>query len=368
MSSHTTKTLRLLLSLFLLAVGAAALAEDQVHVYNWNDYFAEDTLSGFQERTGIRPLLDLYDSNEVLEAKLLAGASGYDLVFPTAHPFAARHVKAGIYRPLDKSKLPGLDQLDPAIMANLAKIDPGNAHLVPYLWGTTGLGVNPDQVHAALGEDASFDTWALIFDPEKASKLAGCGISLLDDPTEVFAAALTYLGRDPNSQAEEDLEAAAELIKAVRPYIRYFHSSQYISDLANGAICVAHGYSGDVFQARERAAEANKGVTVDYRIPREGAVLWTDVMAIPKDAPNPEAAHALIAYLLDPAVIAAISDHVYYANPNLAATPLIKSELRHDPGVYPPPEVRARLFTPNERTEREIRALNRLWTRLKSNQ
>ncbi|MCK7578452.1 MAG: polyamine ABC transporter substrate-binding protein [Chromatiales bacterium] len=363
-----TKTPRLLLSLFLLAVGAAALAEDRVHIYNWNDYFAGDTLSGFQERTGIRPVLDLYDSNEVLEAKLLAGASGYDLVFPTAHPFAARHVKAGIYQPIDTSKLPGLDRIDPAIMASLAKIDPGNAHLVPYLWGTTGLGINPDKVRAALGEEAPLDTWGLIFDPEQAKKLAGCGISLLDDPTEVFAAALAYLGKDPNSQAAEDLEAAAELIKAVRPHIRYFHSSQYISDLANGATCVAHGYSGDVLQARERAEEADKGVTVDYRIPREGAVLWTDVMAIPKDAPNPEAALALIAHLLEPAVIAAVSDHVYYANPNQAATPLITAELRDDPGIYPPPEVRARLFTPDERTERELRNLNRLWTRLKSNQ
>jgi putrescine transport system substrate-binding protein len=368
LSGQTTKTPRLLLSLFLLAVGATALAEDRVHVYNWNDYFAEDTLSSFQERTGIRPVLDLYDSNEVLEAKLLAGASGYDLVFPTAHPFAARHIKAGIYQPLDKSRLPGLDQIDPDILANLAKVDPGNTYLVPYLWGTTGLGVNPDKVRAALGEDAPLDTWALIFDPEKASKLAGCGISLLDDPTEVFAAALAYLGRDPNSQTAEDLDAAAELIKAARPHIRYFHSSQYISDLANGATCVAHGYSGDVLQARERADEADKGVTVAYRIPREGAVLWTDVMAIPKDAPNPESAHALIAHLLEPAVIAAVSDYVYYANPNPAATALIEAELREDPEIYPPAEVRARLFTPNERSEREIRTLNRLWTRLKSNQ
>ncbi|MTW20570.1 polyamine ABC transporter substrate-binding protein [Allochromatium palmeri] len=367
MAGQIKKTPRLLLSLFLLALGTIAQAEDRVHIYNWNDYFAEDTLSGFQERTGIRPVLDLYDSNEVLEAKLLAGASGYDLVFPTAHPFAARHIKAGIYQPLDRSKLPGLDQLDPAIMASLARVDPGNAHLVPYLWGTTGLGVNPDKVRAALGEDAPLDTWALIFDPEQASKLAGCGISLLDDPTEVFAAALAYLGKDPNSQAPEDLEAAAELIKAARPHIRYFHSSQYISDLANGATCVAHGYSGDVLQARERAKEADKGVAVVYRIPREGAVLWTDVMAIPKDAPNPESAQALIAYLLDPSVIADVSDYVYYANPNQAATPLIEAELRDDPGIYPPSEVRARLFTPDERSEREMRHLNRLWTRLKSN-
>ena len=368
MFNHTLKIPHLLLSLLMLVGATTAVAEQRVHVYNWNDYFAEDTLSSFQEHSGIRPVLDLYDSNEVLEAKLLAGASGYDLVFPTAHPFAARHVKAGIYQPIDKSKLPGLAHIDPSILASLEKIDPGNAHLVPYLWGTTGIGLNPEKVRAALGDDAPLDTWALIFNPEYAAKLASCGISLLDDPTEVFAAALAYLGKHPNSQAPEDLEAAAELIKAARPYIRYFHSSQYISDLANGATCVAHGYSGDVLQARERADEADKGVTVAYRIPREGAVLWTDVMAIPKDAPNPDAALALMAYVLQPEVIADVSDYVYYANPNQAATPLIEAELRDDPGIYPSAEVRARLFTPEERSEREIRTLNRLWTRLKSNQ
>ncbi len=358
--------LALVIALAFISGPAARAGEQTVHVYNWNDYFAPDTLTGFEQETGIRAVLDLYDSNEVLEAKLLAGSSGYDLVFPTTHPFAARHLKAGLYQPLDHSKLPGLERLDPDIMANLAKVDPGNRYLVPYMWGTTGLGINPDRVHAALGEDAPLDTWGLIFDPEQAKKLAGCGISLLDDPTEVFSAALTYLGKDPNSQAPEDLEAAAELIKQVRPYIRYFHSSQYISDLANGATCVAHGYSGDILQARERAAEANKGVTVIYRVPREGAVLWVDVMAIPKDAPNPEAAHALIAYLLKPEVIAAASNHIFYANANSAATSLLSAELREDPEIYPPPEVRARLFTPSERSEREIRNLNRLWTRLKS--
>ena len=358
---------RLLIPLCLLSVTAAGHAEEQVHLYNWSDYFAEDTLSGFQERTGIRPVLDVYDANDVLEAKLFAGSSGYDLIFPTARPFAARHIKAGLYLPLDKSKLPGLDKLDSDIMTSLAAIDPDNAHLVPYMWGTSGLGLNLEKVKAALGEDAELDTWGLIFDPEKAAKLAGCGISLLDDPTEVFSAALVYLGKDPNSLDKADLDAAAALIKAVHPHIRYFHSSQYISDLANGDLCVAHGYSGDVLQARERAEEAGKGVEVGYRIPREGAALWTDVMAIPKDAPNPTAAHAFIAYLLDPKVIAAASDYVFYANPNLAATPLIDGDLRGNPGIYPPAEVKQRLFVPAERGDAEIRNLNRLWTRLKTN-
>lgn len=355
-----------LLLVAALAVPAIASAEERLHIYNWNDYFAEDTLADFQARTGIHPVLDVYDANEVLEAKLFAGRSGYDLVFPTMRPFAARHIAAGLYRPLDKDRLPGLANLDPQIMATLASGDPGNAHVVPYMWGTTGLGINVEKVQAALGEDAPLDTWGLIFDPENAKRLAGCGISLLDDPAEVIPAALAYLGRDPNSLAKADLAAAQALIEAIYPHIRYIHSSQYISDLANGDLCVAHGYSGDVLQAATRAEEAGGRVAIDYRIPREGAVLWTDVMAIPADAPNPEAAHAFIAYLLEPEVIAAVSDYVYYANPNLAATPHLDEALRDDPGIYPPPAVRARLFVPAERSNRELRDLNRLWTRLKS--
>lgn len=351
----------------LSAVTVVAVAEDTLHLYNWSDYVAEDTLSGFEAETGIRPRLDVYDSNEVLEAKLFAGQSGYDLVFPTARPFAARHLKAGLYLPLDKTKLTGLDRLDPAIMSQLASIDPDNAHIVPYMWGTSGLGVNRDKVQAALGEAADLDTWALIFDPDTAAKLGDCGISLLDDPTEVFSAALAYLGKNPNSLDKADLDAASALIKAIHPHVRYFHSSQYMSDLANGDLCVAMGYSGDVFQAQSRAEEAGKGVVIDYLLPREGAAVWIDVMAIPKDAPNPDAAHAFIAYMLQPAAIAAVSNAVYYANANLEATALLDEAVRDDPTIYPPAEVKTRLFAPSERSDREIRELNRLWTRLKAN-
>jgi putrescine transport system substrate-binding protein len=329
----------------LLSASLAAQAAETLHLYNWNDYFAEDTLAKFEERTGIRPVLDLYDSNDVLEAKLFAGNSGYDLVFPTARPFGARQIKAGLYQPLDKSKLQGLDRLDPAILGSLNDLDPGNEHFVPYMWGTTGIGINTAKVKTALGDGAVTDTWGLIFDPEKASKLAGCGISMLDDPSEAFAAALAYLGKDPSSHAEADLEAANELLRQARPHIRYFHSSQYISDLANGDLCVAHGYSGDILQARSRAGEAGKGVVVAYRIPKEGAVLWTDVMAIPKDAPNPAAAHTFIAFILEPQVVADISNHVMYANPNLEATPLLDESVRADPGIYPSAEVKGKLFT-----------------------
>jgi len=350
-----------------LALAApASRAEETVHLYNWNDYFAEDTLERFQEQTGIRPVLDLYDSNEVLEAKLLAGSSGYDLVFPTARPFADRHIKAGIYQPVDKAKLPGLANLDPKIMASLEDVDPGNRYLVPYMWGTTGLGINVKKVRAALGDDARLDSWGLVFDPETAAKLKDCGISLLDDPSEVFSAALAYLGKDPNSRSNEDLAAAAELLKKARPYIRYFHSSQYISDLANGDTCVAHGYSGDVLQARGRAEEAGKGVEVGYLIPGEGAVLWTDVMAIPKDAPNPAAANAFIAFILQPEIVAQISNYVMYANPNKAATSLLDAAVRDDPGIYPSEAVMAKLFSMKTPDERAMRKINRLWTQIKA--
>lgn len=362
-------TLRLVLPVLfsgLLSATLAVGAEETVHLYNWNDYFAEDTLSKFEERSGIRPVLDLYDANDVLEAKLFAGSSGYDLVFPTARPFAARHLKAGLYQPLDKSKLPGLSRLDPAIVESLTELDPNNAHLVPYMWGTTGIGLNTSKVKEALGEHQATDTWGLIFDPEKAAKLAACGISMLDDPSEAFSAALAYLGKDPNSRSEEDLEAAAELLKTARPHIRYFHSSQYISDLANGDLCVAHGYSGDILQARSRAEEAGKGVEVGYRIPREGAVIWTDVMAIPKDAPNPAAAHAFIAYVLEPQVVADISNYVMYANPNREATPLLDEAVRADPGIYPSEAVKQKLFVMKTPDDKQMRSLNRLWTRIKA--
>lgn len=364
--SHTSRAAIAVLFAGLIATQAAPGADDKVHLYNWNDYLAEDTLENFQKKTGIRPVLDVYDSNEVLEAKLFAGSSGYDLVFPTARPFAARQIAAGLYQPLDKSKLPGLDTLDPGIVTSLTDLDPDNTHLVPYLWGTTGIGVNLTQVRAALGEDAPTNTWGLIFDPEQASKLAGCGISLLDDANEVFSAALAYLGKDPTSREDADLEAAAQLLREARPHIRYFQSSQYISDLANGDLCVSHGYSGDVLQAKSRAEEAGKGVSVSYAIPREGAVLWTDVMAIPKDAPNPEAAHAFIAYVMDPAVIADISNYVFYANPNPASNPLLDESLRTDPGIYPPEDVKQALFTLQTPSDKVMRKMNRLWTRVKA--
>jgi putrescine transport system substrate-binding protein len=354
------------LAITLFSVNLALAEERVLHVYNWSDYIADEALEQFQAETGIKVVYDVYDSNEVLEAKLLAGHSGYDLVFPTARPFAQRHIKAGIYRPLDIDKLSNYGNLDPALMNNLAEVDPGNQHLVPYMWGTTSIGYNPAKVAARLGAEAPVDTWSLIFDPANAERLADCGISLLDDPTEVFSAALVYLGKDPNSTAKADLEAATALLQQVRPFIRYFHSSQYINDLANGDLCVAHGYSGDVLQARDRAAEAGNAVEVALTIPREGAVVFIDVMAIPADARHADNAHRLIDFLMRPAVAAQITGYVGYANAIPASLPLLDEEVRNDPGIFPSPEVQARLISPAELERNAQRARTRAWTRVKA--
>ncbi|HZB90870.1 MAG TPA: extracellular solute-binding protein, partial [Stellaceae bacterium] len=281
-----------------LAAPLAASAEDKVlNIYNWSDYIAPDTLARFEAATGIKVHYDVYDANETLETKLMAGDSGYDLVVPSAMPFLAREIEAGALQKLDKTKLTHYGNLDPQILRFVAAADPGNQYAVPYLWGTTGIGYNPARVKAALGADAPTDSLKLIFDPANAKKLSRCGISLLDTPQEIFPAALAFLGVDPLSRTTADLDRAASAVAAIRPWIRKFHSSEYINDLANGDLCVAFGYSGDMIQARNRAAEAKNGVTVAYSIPREGAMIWVDTMAIPKDAPHPENALRFIDFI-----------------------------------------------------------------------
>ncbi len=350
-----------------LVLAACSPSEQPVvHVYNWSDYIAEDVIERFEERTGIHVVYDVYDGNEILEAKLLAGRSGYDVIFPTAHPFAERHIQAGLYRPLDFSLLPHRENLDPVLVSKLDTVDPGNRHTVPYMWGTTGVGYNIDRVTEILGEDAALDTWALLFDPEIAEQLSDCGIAVLDDEGEALAAALLYLGLDPNSTNPEDIESATDAFMQVRPHIRYFHASKYINDLANGDLCVAHGYSGDVIQARDRADEAGTGINIDYRIPSEGAVLWFDLMAIPADAPNPEHAHAFIDFLMVAKNIAEITNEVAYANANAAATAWVDATIRYDPGVYPTRELRERLVTLDSLPDEVQRARVRAWTRIKT--
>lgn len=360
--------IRVVLAMLAAVLGSAGAWAERpvVHVYNWSDYIAEDTIQRFEHETGIKVVYDVYDSNEVLESKLLAGKSGYDLVFPTARPFAQRHIAAGLYHKLDMSKLTNYGNLDEHVLEALQGLDPGNQYVVPYMIGSTGLGYNIAKVKGALGNDAPVDSWKLILDLANTKKLAGCGISLLDDDVEVISAALIYLGKSPNSTDPLDIQAAAELLSKVRPYIKYFHSSQYINDLANGDICVAQGYSGDVLQARDRAEKAMNGVEIGYSIPREGALMSTDVMAIPADAPHVDSALALINYLLRPEVIAAITSYVSYANPNKAATPLVDESVRDDPGIYPPPAVRARLVTAEALPLAVQRLRVRRWTRIKT--
>jgi putrescine transport system substrate-binding protein len=356
----------LTLAALCAALSFSANAQESLHIYNWSDYIAEDTIANFEKQTGIKVTYDVYDSNEVLEAKLFAGSSGYDLVFPTARPFADRHIRAGLYRPLDKQQLSRSGNLDPVIMQSLTDIDPDNQYLVPYMWGTTGIGFNVAKVRAILGDQMPRDTWRLLFDPEIVAKLAVCGVSLMDDPTEVFVAARAYLGEDTDDFSKAAMDRAAAVVKAVRGHLRYFHNSQYINDLANGDLCVAHGYSGDILQARDRAAESGNKVQVGYAVPSEGAVIWTDVMAIPKDAPNPGPAHRFIDYLLDPQVIAPISNYVAYANANAKALDLVDEEIRNDPGVYPREETRKRLLVMKTPSEAQTRYITRTWTRVKT--
>jgi putrescine transport system substrate-binding protein len=343
-----------------------AQEEKVLHVYNWSDYVAEDTIQQFEAATGIKVVYDVYDSNEILEAKLMTGGAGYDVVFPSARPFAQRQVAAGVYRPLDRAKLDGYDRLDPAMLAGLTDVDPGNAHIVPYMWGTTGLGINVEKARAALGEGVALDSWALLFDPANAEKLAACGIAMLDDEQEAFGAALIAQGRDPNAHGADEIDAVKQAFAAIRPHIRYFNSSKYIDDLANGDLCLAVGYSGDVFQAAGRAEEAGNGVELTYVIPKEGALRWFDTIAIPKDAPHPDNAHAFIEFLLRPEIIASISNYVAYANPNTAATPLLDAAIASDPGIYPPPEVQAKLIDPKSLPEPVQRERVRAWTAIKS--
>jgi putrescine transport system substrate-binding protein len=358
------KTL-LALSLTAAVAGAAQADSKVLHVYNWSDYIAEDTLANFEQETGIKVVYDVFDSNEVLEAKLLAGSSGYDVVVPS-NPFLAKQIKAGVFQKLDKSKLPNWSNLDKDLLHALEPSDPGNQYSIPYMWGTIGIGYNVEKVKAVLGEDAPVDSWDLVFKPENMEKLKSCGVSFLDSPTEILPAALHYLGYAPDSSKADELKKAEELFLSIRPSVAYFHSSKYISDLANGNICVAIGYSGDIYQSKARAEEAKNGVEVGYNIPKEGAGSFFDMLAVPADAKNVEAAHVFLNYLMEPAVMANITNYVQFPNGNAAATPLVDEALRTDPGVYPTPEVLKKIYTFPDLAPAVQRNMTRSWTKIKS--
>lgn len=356
----------LCLGLLGFALTPAAFAQKPtVNVYNWSDYIDPKVLDNFTKETGIKVNYDVYDSMEVLEAKLTAGKSGYDVVGPTAQPFLARQITAGLYQPLDKSKFKNYGNLDPEIMAMIAQADPNNAHAVPWMWGTIGIGYNVAKVKS-IAADAPVYSSKMFLDPQVVSKFKTCGVMILDTPADVFPTVLAYLGLPPDSQSTADLDKVVDTLLKVRPFIRKFHSSEYINGLANGDICVAFGYSGDIIQAAHRAAEAKKGIDIQYSIPTEGAQLWIDTLVIPKDAPNPDLAHAVLDYLMRPEAVAASSNLTGYANGNKAATPLVMESVRHNPGIYPPPEVQSRLFGVTPKTKEYERARTRAWTRVKT--
>lgn len=342
--------------------GAAAAPEEKVlNVYNWSDYIDPAVIEAFQKETGIAVSYDVFDSNEVLETKLLTGKSGYDVVVPSAY-FLERQIAAGVFRKLDRSLLPNIHYLDEGLQMSIAAHDPRNEHGVIYMWGTTGIGFDAAKV-AAIMPDAPTDSWDLVFDPAVIAKFKDCGVSFLDDPTDMVGTVLLWLGKDPNSQSEADLALAEEALLRIRPYIRTIHSSQYIEDLANGEVCIAVGYSGDVLQARDRAAEAGKAIDIRYVIPREGALMWFDTLAIPADAAHPGNAHAFINYLLRPEVAAANSNYVNYATANTAALAQVNEDLRNDTGIYPSLEVKERLRPNLAKSAEFTRLLNRSWTR-----
>jgi len=350
-----------------LLLATPALAQDNVvNVYNWSDYIAEDTVAKFEAETGIKVNYDVFDSNELVEAKLLAGNSGYDVVVPSGF-FLERQVAAGLFMPLDKAKIPNLVNMDPDVMAQTAAHDPDNAHSVDYMWGTTAIGYNVGKLKERLG-DVPVDTWDIVFKPENVAKLADCGVTLLDAPAEIMATALNYLGLDPNSESAEDLAKAKDLLMSIRPYVRYFNSSQYIDDLGNGEVCLSIGYSGDVFIARDAASEAGQGVEVAYVIPKEGALKWFDLFAIPADAPHADNAHKFIDFMLRPDIAAANTNYVFYASGNKAALDLIDPEVRNDPAIYPPAEINAKLFPLKAHTPDYDEVLTETWQAIKSGQ
>ncbi|MGR3362969.1 MAG: polyamine ABC transporter substrate-binding protein [Maritimibacter harenae] len=344
---------------------AGAARADEVRVYNWSDYIDEELLTQFEEETGIDLVYDVFDSNEVLETKMLAGGSGYDVVVPSG-TFLQRQITAGAFQKLDKSKLPNLDNMWEVVRDRTEVYDPGHEYAINYMWGTTGIGVNVGRVQEILGEDAPINSWSLVFEPENMEKLADCGVHFLDAPAEMIPAALNYIGEDPDSHDPDVIAMAEDVFMPVRPYIQKFHSSEYIDALANGDICVAVGWSGDILQARDRAAEADNGNEIAYHAPKEGAQMWFDMMAIPVDAPNPDAAHVFLNFIMDAENMAQASNYVYYANGNKASQEYLNDDVINDPAIYPDEETLNNLFTTTPYPAGVQRTVTRLWTKIKS--
>ncbi len=362
---HRSMCLALLAAVAVMPAAAQVKKDRIVNVYNWSDYIAPGIVDDFSKETGITVRYDTFDSNDTLETKLLAGKSGYDLVVPTAY-FLERQIKAGVFQKLDKGKLQNLANLWPEITGRLEKYDPGNQFAVNYMWGTTGIGFNAAKARDVLGADARIDSWDIVFKPESLAKFKACGVHMLDSADDILPAALSYLGLDPNATKEADLQKAADLMTKIRPSVRKFHSSEYLNALASGEICLVVGFSGDVKQSQKRAAEARNGVAIAYVVPKEGAQLWFDNLAIPRDARNVAEAHEFINFLQKPEVAARNSNFISYANGNLASQKFIDKAILDDRTIYPDAAMMDRLYTIDAHDPKTERLMNRLWTRIKT--
>ncbi|MBI3905379.1 MAG: polyamine ABC transporter substrate-binding protein [Pseudomonas fluorescens] len=361
--------LKVISSLFVVPLtfhAYAAQVDDSntLRLYNWADYIGEKTVADFEKATGIKVVYDTFDSYETVQAKLLTGHSGYDLIVLNAS-LAPPLIKAKVFQPLDKKQLPGWTNLDPQILEDLQGYDPGTQYSAPYTWGSNGVTYNVDKIKERM-PDAPIGSLAMIFDPKIVSRFADCGVTLLDAPTEVIPMALKYLGRDPRSAAPEDLKAAQDLLLSVRPYIRKFDSVNYLTSLPNGDVCMAMTWSGDYATAMARAAEAKKKIDLAYFIPKEGSLIWFDNMYIPADATHVANAHKFLEYLMQPQVMADVSDFINYANSNAAATPLLNADVRNNPAIYPDPQTRERLFPQKTQDAKDMRAITRVWSTVKS--
>ncbi|SFN54835.1 putrescine transport system substrate-binding protein [Roseovarius lutimaris] len=348
-----------------LALGAMAASAEEVRVYNWSDYIDEALLEKFETETGLDLIYDVFDSNEVLETKMLAGGSGYDVVVPSG-TFLQRQITAGAFQKLDMDKLPNHGNMWDVVSSRTEQYDPDNAHSINYMWGTTGIGANVGKVKELLGDDAPLDSLELVLNPENMKKLGECGVHFLDAPAEMIPMVLKYIGEDPDSHDPEVIAKTEPVFMAIRPYIQKFHSSEYINGLANGDICVAVGWSGDILQARDRAAEADNGVEIVYHAAKEGAQMWFDQMAIPVDAPNPDGAHVFLNFIMDAQNMADASNYVYYANGNKASQEYLVEDVIGDPAIYPDAATLDNLFTTTPFDPKVQRVVTRLWTKIKS--
>ncbi|MEX8493990.1 polyamine ABC transporter substrate-binding protein [Sphaerotilus sp.] len=370
LSSRPAKALNVLVAAVAVLCSAGVRAEEEkvLNIYNWADYIAEDTIKNFEKETGIKVRYDLFDSNEALHAKLIAGKTGYDIVVPGSH-WAKSQIEAGLLMKLDKSKIPNLANLDPAIQAQLAKMDPGNEHIVDWLWGYTTVGINVDKVKAALGaKPMPENSWDLVFNPEYASKLKGCGVAVLDTPSEILPLALNYLGKDPHSKNADDYKAAGDMLKKIRPSVTRFvgSGSDYIDQMAKGQICAVVGWSGDVMIAKDKSKKAKKPQNLEVLLPKNGGLLFFDTMAIPKDAQHPENAHKWINYILKPEVHASLTNTVFYANPNKASLKFVKPELAKDPAVFPDEAALAKMIPPGTPDQATRKLITRTFTNFKA--